>query len=190
VGIIIEYFILRTPELTEYYTIKKPSRQAETEQNLDKNTLENLIAQNYTQRQIGKTLKCSQSTVKYWLSKYGLETKLARANIPFCRKCGESDPNKLRKDWRYICRTCDTKRTIERFKKYKQSAVEYKGGKCQSCGYNKCLAALDFHHCDPNTKDPNWKNFKNRPFETIKKELDKCILLCKNCHAEKHAESG
>lgn len=32
-------------------------------------------------------------------------------------------------------------------------AIDYKGGKCSVCGYNKCRAALEFHHTNPNEKD-------------------------------------
>jgi len=51
-------------------------------------------------------------------------------------------------------------------------------------GYDKCLGSLDFHH--KIAKDPNWKKMKNWSFERVKKELDKCILVCKNCHGEIH----
>lgn len=70
-------------------------------------------------------------------------------------------------------------------RKLKAQAVEYKGGKCQSCGYDKCLSVLAFHHLDPNEKDfaisGNYKSFRH-----IKPELDKTILLCSNCHGELH----
>lgn len=70
--------------------------------------------------------------------------------------------------------------------KRKIQMVEYKGGKCQKCGYNKCLAALCFHHLDPSIKDFNISGFHCRNWEIVKKELDKCILLCHNCHCEVH----
>lgn len=69
----------------------------------------------------------------------------------------------------------------------RKKAVEYLGGKCSICGYNKCMASLDFHH-----KDPSKKNFglsrqgATRTWEKMKAELDKCILLCSNCHGEIH----
>lgn len=71
----------------------------------------------------------------------------------------------------------------------KQKCVNYKGGACQICGYNKCLAALDFHHKNPAEKNgygtgalkAHWTFEKNKP------ELDKCILVCVRCHREIHA---
>lgn len=70
--------------------------------------------------------------------------------------------------------------------KQKNLAIDYKGGKCVECGYNKCNSALEFHHTDPNEKDFTISSNKNLSFKKIKKELDKCILLCSNCHREKH----
>lgn len=69
----------------------------------------------------------------------------------------------------------------------KERAVKYKGGKCAECGYSRCLQALDFHHLDPSQKDFSIAGSHNRSWEKIKAELDKCICLCKNCHAEVHA---
>ena len=67
--------------------------------------------------------------------------------------------------------------------------VEYKGGKCERCGYNKSFAALDFHHEDPSEKDFTIAHARHRSFnEEMKKELDKCILVCANCHREIHEE--
>ena len=73
--------------------------------------------------------------------------------------------------------------------KLKQMSIEYKGNKCFICNYNKCKNALEFHHINPNEK-----NFSigekgiTRSWEIIKKELDKCILVCSNCHREIHSK--
>lgn len=71
--------------------------------------------------------------------------------------------------------------------KKKEELVEYKGGKCEICGYNKCITALHFHHKDPNEKDFSISR-KSYSFEKLKEEADKCILVCANCHAEIHYE--
>lgn len=68
----------------------------------------------------------------------------------------------------------------------KERAVTYKGGACIRCGYNKCLAALEFHHIDPTTKEVLGKELRSKTWEVIKAEIDKCILLCSNCHKEEH----
>ena len=66
-------------------------------------------------------------------------------------------------------------------------AVELKGGKCQICGYNKYIGALSFHHLDENSKsfDLSTKGL-TRSWARIKEEIDKCILVCENCHREIH----
>ena len=64
-------------------------------------------------------------------------------------------------------------------------AIEFYGGKCKTCGYDKCINALEFHHRDKLLK-------KERPsyiimrwkWDRVKEELDKCDLLCSNCHKE------
>ena len=69
----------------------------------------------------------------------------------------------------------------------KQYLVEYKGNKCQLCGYNKCNKALEFHHIDPSTKEFSICTNLNRALEDLIIEVDKCVLLCSNCHKEVHA---
>ena len=69
----------------------------------------------------------------------------------------------------------------------KQELVEYKGGCCEKCGYNKSIQALQFHHIDPNEKDFNVGG-RSYSFERLKKEVDKCIMVCANCHIEIHEE--
>jgi hypothetical protein len=70
--------------------------------------------------------------------------------------------------------------------KIKERAVEYKGGKCVVCGYNKCIRAFDFHHIDPKQKDFGISQNCNKAWVKVKIELDKCILVCSNCHREIH----
>ena len=78
-------------------------------------------------------------------------------------------------------------RVAERRRVMKLKCVEYKGGKCSICGYDKCVAAMVFHHIDPSNKDFGISaKGLCRSFDKLKIELDKCILLCANCHAEKH----
>lgn len=79
-----------------------------------------------------------------------------------------------------------------RFKKRKLKSIliQYKGGKCCKCGYNKYQGALQFHHLDPKQKEFTIShinlNDTNFSIDKLKEELDKCILLCANCHFEEH----
>jgi DNA invertase Pin-like site-specific DNA recombinase len=72
-------------------------------------------------------------------------------------------------------------------KRKKKELVEYKGGCCEKCGYNKSIEVLQFHHLDPNEKDFTISG-KSYSIERLKKEVDKCILVCANCHIEIHEE--
>lgn len=77
----------------------------------------------------------------------------------------------------------------KRRKKVRLMAIEYGGGQCQICGYKKCNRALSFHHKDPSKKDFGLSaEGLTRSWEKTKAELDKCILVCANCHMEIHEE--
>lgn len=76
----------------------------------------------------------------------------------------------------------------KRRRQLKFKLIEYKGGKCQRCGYDKKIPrAYAFHHLDPKTKDFNVSGV-SVSWERMTEEVDKCILLCQNCHAEVHHE--
>jgi len=73
----------------------------------------------------------------------------------------------------------------KRRRKIKTLSIEYKGGKCQICGYYKYQGALELHHIDKTKKSFGIgdKGY-TRSWKRVKTELDKCILLCANCHRE------
>ncbi|KKU44761.1 MAG: hypothetical protein UX64_C0046G0002 [Microgenomates group bacterium GW2011_GWC2_46_7] len=76
----------------------------------------------------------------------------------------------------------------ERRRKLKRMAVELKGGCCQICGYNKYVGALDFHHVDEGMKSFDLSSRGlTRSWDRIKEEINKCVLVCANCHREVHA---
>ena len=72
-------------------------------------------------------------------------------------------------------------------KKYK--LVSLLGGKCKICGYDKCIAALQFHHPDTVEKEFGIGD-TFRSFDKLVKEAKKCELVCANCHAEIHFRNG
>jgi 5-methylcytosine-specific restriction endonuclease McrA len=75
-----------------------------------------------------------------------------------------------------------------RREKVRLMAVSHQGGRCQICGYDRCIEALEFHHLDPTQKDFGISNKGyTRSWEKVKGEIEKCILLCANCHREVHA---
>lgn len=76
-------------------------------------------------------------------------------------------------------------------RKRKLQAIEYMGGKCSKCGYNKCPSALCFHHKNQLDKEIDIGTYSGIiPWNILKVELDKCDMLCKNCHFELHAHEN
>lgn len=76
-----------------------------------------------------------------------------------------------------------------RRKKVREMAVQYKGGRCSCCGYSRCIEALEFHHLDVSRKDFGIsERGYTRSWEKIREEIDKCILVCANCHRELHSQ--
>ena len=118
--------------------------------------------------------------------------RLSSIDTKFCPQCDKTLPlsefytNKGRPTG--YCRICQNKWTVSRQQKYKQLCIDYKGGQCECCGYSRYAGALEFHHKDPQQKDHDISNshFTNINEET-KNELNKCLLLCANCHREEHA---
>ena len=87
------------------------------------------------------------------------------------------------------CKECVYERQRLRWKDRKRKAVSLFGGSCSKCGYSRNLAALHFHHTKPAEKEYTWRHLRLKPWKNVIKELQKCILLCSNCHAEKHSPS-
>ena len=88
------------------------------------------------------------------------------------------------------CKECQNTQSVERQQTHKKLCIEYKGGKCQHCGYDKHPSAMQFHHRDPQEKDYNISSCCATTFnDSIKTELDKCDLVCANCHFIIHSKS-
>lgn len=173
---------------------------------MNKLDLENYIGQGFSSRRISATTNKSQTTVMHWLKKFGLKTTLKSFKelpacvkiingdrVKTCPKCKQtknvilgfyiSKKNRIH-GW---CKDCNNRITCQKIIDRKKQCIEYKGGKCYVCGYNRYAGSMDFHHVDPSKKEFNISNLKTYALVNIKKELDKCILLCRNCHGEVHA---
>ena len=82
-----------------------------------------------------------------------------------------------------FCKNCDIKRIRLSLKSLRIRMVEYKGSRCIKCGYHKCINALEFHHRDRKQKEYRLSSARSFSLR-VKTELDKCDLLCANCHRE------
>jgi hypothetical protein len=108
-------------------------------------------------------------------------------NMKKCPKCQREKSNceyYLRSNGKpqSYCKQCFSKYCVVRWIEKKKRAVEYKGGICVDCSKSFDYYLFDFHHIDPNTKSYDWAQLRLYGWKRIKKELDKCLLLCCLCH--------
>ena len=116
-------------------------------------------------------------------TKKNIDQETMRGKLQICSTCGKQFLYKHKGDRMTKCGTCCT--TSAR-KNLKKRCVEYKGGSCEKCSYNRCISALEFHHIDPTKKDFGIGDGSSRKWDSLKIELDKCLMLCANCHREIH----
>lgn len=160
--------------------------------------LEPLVNEGLTLGQIAAKLEVSIKTVHYWIRKHGLprpldiragdtEERLRSGDTRAMRECRHHGYVEFtldrRRSWR--CRKCRQDAVAERRRKVKRILVAEAGGKCQLCGYDKAIGALQFHHLDPATKHFGLAQRGHTVgIEMARAEASKCVLLCANCHVE------
>jgi hypothetical protein len=132
-------------------------------------------------------MTASERTKKWLLAHPGRNLELQRrwrakqrAKHP-CKACGEAIP--YPSQGRQYHANCPKPHQTRVYKnRYTIELGIYKTNRgCVRCGYNKCAAALDFHHRDPKTKS-------SRIWKVTSEEISKCDILCSNCHHEVHAD--
>ena len=96
-----------------------------------------------------------------------------------CIDCGE------KRDGKGGWMRCAKHFKLARQKTIKQAVVDAMGGICSACGNKYPLSVYDFHHIDTKIENPSHL-IANASLEVIAKELEKCILLCANCHRIEH----
>jgi hypothetical protein len=84
------------------------------------------------------------------------------------------------------CKECLYAKQKLRWIHRKKKAIDLLGGKCSICGYRKNFSVMHFHHIDPTQKEYDWKKIRQLAWGKLIKELQKCVLLCSNCHGEIH----
>lgn len=122
--------------------------------------------------------KCKQDKDE---NEFNIDSSAPRGRHGYCKDCKYSMAREKRA-WRM---PKHRNKETERRRKIKIEAIKYKGGKCIDCGYDKHPAALCFHHLINKEKAVN-DLLKTGLNERTKKELDKCVLLCHNCHDIRH----
>ena len=163
---------------------------------ITKELLEAKIAKGFSIGQIAVQIGKSKTTTNHHFKKHNLKTlaqEREEQGLKYCPCCKEIKsidefyPRRGKEGGSTYCKMCTNADSSTRQVNLKQKCVDYKGGACEICGYDKCIASLEFHHIDSSQKDFQISDFKSHAFsEKIKKELDKCMLLCRNCHGETH----
>lgn len=80
-----------------------------------------------------------------------------------------------------------SKAVNDRRKRIKGILINELGNKCCICGYNKYQGSLEFHHINPEEKDFTFGKMVSKSLAAIVSEIQKCVLVCSNCHKEVHA---
>jgi transposase len=169
---------------------------------ISRETLGDLVAAGLSTRRIADRLGMSQATVRHWLRKHGLETeRAARRRVleiqasadeaadatAVCPRHGTTQFRR-RSEGGWRCLKCRAEAVVARRRAVKATLVAEAGGACALCGYDRTLAALQFHHRDPSGKEFHIAHRGvARSLATAREEAAKCVLLCANCHAEVEA---
>jgi transposase len=168
---------------------------------LARGELEPLVLRGLPLAEIADELGVSTRTVRYWTGQYGLPRPIdirrngamaaAKAGQRTCElECKTHGLTDFILEARgyYRCKRCRSERVVQWRRRAKQRLVREAGGRCAVCGYDRCTAALEFHHLSPNEKSFGLSmRGITRSIEKLREEAAKCVLLCANCHAEVEA---
>jgi excisionase family DNA binding protein len=167
---------------------------------IDLATLETLVGEGLSTREIAERVGLSQSTVRHWLRKHGLRTHRARRDhshgsrgvdpdrkVMECRRHGSTE-FWLEGRGIYRCLRCRSEAVARRRRRIKQILVAEAGGRCGMCGYDRYVGALQFHHRAGEVKEFGLGDRGlTRSLDAVRAEAAKRVLLCANCHSEVEA---
>jgi hypothetical protein len=173
---------------------------------LTKDQLTPLVEAGFTQAEIANKLGRGLSSVRHWLKEHGLETRTRRgrrsaalhrrieAAVRDGRREVLADASATGRQVfaivepagrRIRCKLCRSEAVARRRQRVKETLAQENGGECLICGYRRCIAALRFHHLDPETKSFGIAHRGlTRAIEEVRREAEECVLLCANCHIE------
>jgi transposase len=168
---------------------------------LTRDELERLVEEGATIAQIAEAVDRSKATVRHWLIRYGLKTHGGAGRRPAaaakaaeqaglttvsmcCVQHGDTEFALTARGY-YRCKKCRSAAVARRRRKVKAILVDEAGGCCRVCGYRHNMRALHFHHLEPSQKrhEINAKGVAIA-LDRLRGEVQKCVLLCSNCHAE------
>jgi transposase len=169
--------------------------------------LEALVECDMSIAEIAHAVDRSRATVRHWLRRYDLKTYAqagrlsedstakakAEGRATVMRKCRRHGLTEFWLEGRgyYRCKQCRMDHVSRRRRKVKLVLVAEAGGHCVLCGYDRCVAALHFHHVDPSSKRFHLSmQGVSRSLAAARAEMAKCVLLCANCHAEVESEAS
>lgn len=149
----------------------------------DFNSLRELYSSKISLKEISSKLNRSVKSISH----KAVRLRLFRPNIPINRP--KSPSHRAENEKRYY----EKNKKLIYIKKKKRAnnrkleMILLLGGKCNICGYNRCAAALDFHHKSDDKDEDVARLIKDASKQQVLKEVNKCILLCANCHRETHS---
>lgn len=165
---------------------------------MDRDVLVGLVEEGLSINGIAARLGSSSAEVRSALRRHGLQTQqgakrqrsaesarrgAAQAELP-CRHHGLTR-HVLEGHGRYRCARCRSEQVARHRRRIKETLVAEAGGRCVLCGYDRCQAALQFHHVDPASKAFHLSHEgMTRSMAVARAEAAKCVLLCATCHAE------
>ena len=168
---------------------------------INRESLSEMVELGLTLSEIGAEVDRSITTVRYWIRKYGLpsprsvrraelERAIAEGRRTLMKDCAKHGWTTfvIENSGRTRCRQCRMAAVSEWRRRTKAKLVAEAGCRCVLCGYDRHQAALHFHHLDPDKKEFHLADTGvTRSIERLRREVEKCVLLCGNCHAEVEA---
>ncbi len=128
---------------------------------------------------------CSNCKEEKDISQFNKAKNTKTGYQSWCRIC----KNKKENEWYHSSEEHRKKRkiqTLERIRENKRKIINYFGGACKDCKQEYHPSVYDLHHRNPEEKDNNFKSMLHWSWSKIEKEIEKCDLLCSNCHRIRH----
>jgi transposase-like protein len=162
---------------------------------VDESELRTLADRGAAVAEMAEAVDRNPSTIRYWLKRYGIESTDRRRRRGRCDgdsrfatfDCKRHGTTEFVLEGRgyYRCKRCRSEAVVRRRRAIKRQLVAEAGGACVACGYSRWLGALQFHHVEAGLKQFHLaQGGYSRSIARSRAEMQKCVLLCANCHSE------